>query len=352
MGFVRAGAAEVAQDEVLQRSEGARELLATWLPDGLGPQALVRQDLRGLFVLVEGLVTLARVELQEEVRLDGADLCLAGSEEELLLTARLALVLDHLLGADLHLPALHLEEGDDLGTGVHGVSGLPRVPSAEDVALFDLAVAPATPGGLEPLAELAVDAPPLPAVHLDLARAAEDHEEVGRVPQRVFVAPEDELLLEVLRLLAVAAAVATDEAPARELHHAVADLRGQEPEVAVLATAAEDVLAGLVVAVAEGLVAAQGLCAEALQEEGVQCFHGLCVLLLQVAADLNEARGAQLHHEVGRHEVHGVRGLEDHLGLPDIPQLAHVAAVHHGQRPAELARDKVDEPHRHEAHVV
>mmetsp|Transcript_26959 Transcript_26959/g.83895 ORF Transcript_26959/g.83895 Transcript_26959/m.83895 type:complete len:200 (+) Transcript_26959:1609-2208(+) len=192
-------------------------------PDAKDADVLVREDLGGLLLLVQLRVALAGVELQEDVGLDGAHLGLARAEEQLLLAALLSLLLDHLLRAELGLPALVLEELDERDARVHEVPGVPPVPPAQDVALPELPGPLAAPLVLEEAVELPMHLAALAAIDLHLAAAVEDHKEVGRVAQGVLVAAEDELLLAELPALAVVAGGGGDEAPAGELHHGVAD---------------------------------------------------------------------------------------------------------------------------------
>mmetsp|Transcript_66571 Transcript_66571/g.184321 ORF Transcript_66571/g.184321 Transcript_66571/m.184321 type:complete len:223 (+) Transcript_66571:1929-2597(+) len=219
-----------------------------------------------------------------------------------------------------------MEEGSHLRRADHHV---PRCPLVLLVAIGLLPQATmgfrAAPLILQPRVQLAVDAIDVLTVHLHVARASQLDDEVRLVLQWVVVPPEHQLLLPVGALLAIVAAIHGHEVPAREAAHEVAYL-GREQAHIVLAhvpSLLEDIVATLVKAVAEVLVALNPHCLEILLQEGVQVVKHPTA----IATDLYVSRRPQLNHAVRSHEVHWVRRLEYYLLLPDLPHLPHIATV-------------------------
>mmetsp|Transcript_9883 Transcript_9883/g.27872 ORF Transcript_9883/g.27872 Transcript_9883/m.27872 type:complete len:299 (-) Transcript_9883:919-1815(-) len=116
-------AAKVVYQELVKLIDGLGAIT-----DRVHPDVLVAQDLRLVGPRVQLLAALPGVELDEKVRLHHALPRHARPEEHLLLAAvALARHLHRALRADLHLPALAVEEGGDLRRGDHHVLRRPLV---------------------------------------------------------------------------------------------------------------------------------------------------------------------------------------------------------------------------------
>mmetsp|Transcript_151931 Transcript_151931/g.487627 ORF Transcript_151931/g.487627 Transcript_151931/m.487627 type:complete len:224 (-) Transcript_151931:698-1369(-) len=212
----------------------------------------------------------------------------ARSEQHLLLPAVVpASDLDRALRTDLQLPTQLMEKGCQLSSGFHEILRRPlQLLVAEVIVPFRGFLA--IPSVDQPIGELLVNGVLVPAANLDVADFTHLDHEVWRLPQRVVVASEDQLLLTVHAGLAVVPAVHGHQAPTRQhLNDGVAKLDCQQPDVvlALLATLLEDVRPTLVEAMAELFVAGHRRGAILLDEVEVQDIQLLAVR----AADLDVA---------------------------------------------------------------
>mmetsp|Transcript_84461 Transcript_84461/g.196358 ORF Transcript_84461/g.196358 Transcript_84461/m.196358 type:complete len:248 (+) Transcript_84461:1819-2562(+) len=198
--------------------------------------------------------------------------------------------------------------------------------------------------------ELCVDVVHVLAIDLHKPSAPEFHEEVRACTQRMVVEAEDQLLLSVGAGLAVVAPIHGHQTPWLVLAHKVDKFDGQKAKIilALVATLLEDPFTNLVEAITELFMAPDPFGLVLLLEVLFQLVED-CVPV--ASADLDVACRAQFDHEVWNRQVHGVWTLENDLLLPDLTNLAHVAAIDNTQGPTLLVAHEIDQLHGDQAHV-